>query len=82
MSLNNTLEKYFMLKLSFCINIVFLVILAPTIPKEDDLPIVPEPHPTPSVPEEPVTSLKPVPTGMMSLLLVQQLFLRRRHSWR
>jgi hypothetical protein len=82
MSLNNTLEKYFMLKLSFCINIVFLVILAPTIPKEEDLPIVPELHGSPSVPEEPVMSLKPVPTGMMSLPLVQQLFLRCRHSLR
>jgi hypothetical protein len=45
---------------------MLLVILAPTIPKEDDLPIIPESEPSTSIPEKP-TTIKPLPTGMMSL---------------
>lgn len=48
---------------------VFLVTLAPTIPKEDDVPVILEPEPSPRVPEEPPATVRPVPTGMMSLPL-------------
>lgn len=52
--------------LSSFVTMVLLVILAPTIPKEDDLPIIPEPEPSTSVPEKPTTT-KPLPTGTTSL---------------
>lgn len=39
---------------------VFYVILAPTIPKEDDVTVILEPEPSPQGPEEP-----PAPTGEM-----------------
>jgi hypothetical protein len=44
--------------------VVFLVILAPTIPKDDDVAVILEPEPSPRVPEEPPATVRPVPTGM------------------
>jgi hypothetical protein len=51
---------------------VFSVILAPTIPKEDDVPMILEPEPSPQVPEELPATVRPVSTGMMSLPLCNE----------
>jgi hypothetical protein len=52
--------------------VVFLAILAPTIPKEGDVPVILEPEPSPQVPEETPATVRPVPTGMMSLPLCNE----------
>lgn len=46
-----------------------ILILAPTIPKEDDVAVILEPEPSPRVPEESPATVRPVPTSKISLPL-------------
>lgn len=57
---------------NFYITLVFLLILAPTIPKEDDVAVILEPEPSPRAPEESPATVRPVPTGKMSLPLCNE----------